>query len=35
MEQPFVPHWNRVLSAVPDIYEQLLEAVQKDHELYS
>ncbi len=35
MEQPFVPHWNRVVSAVPDIYEQLLEAVQKDHELYS
>ena len=35
MEQPFIPHWNRVVSAVPDIYEQLLEAVQKDHELYS
>jgi len=34
MDQPFIPHWNRVVSAVPDIYEQLLEAVQKDHELY-
>ncbi|MBT3205726.1 MAG: glycosyl transferase [Gammaproteobacteria bacterium] len=35
MEQPFVPHWNRIVSAVPDIYEQLLEAVQKDHDLYN
>ena len=35
MEQPFVPHWNRVVSAIPDIYEQLLDAVQKDHELYA
>lgn len=34
MEQPFVPHWNRVVSAMPDIYEQLLEAVEKDHQLY-
>ncbi len=35
MDQPFVPHWNRVVSAIPDIYEQLLEAVQKDQEMYS
>ncbi len=35
MDQPFVPHWNRVVSAIPDIFEQLLDAVQKDHELYS
>lgn len=35
MEQPFVPHWNRVVSAIPDIFDQLLDAVQKDHELYS
>lgn len=35
MEQPFVPHWNRVVSAIPDIYQQLLDAVHKDHELYS
>jgi len=35
MEQPFVPHWDRVVSAIPDIYEQLLDAVHKDHELYS
>ncbi|MDJ0832432.1 MAG: glycosyl transferase [Gammaproteobacteria bacterium] len=35
MEQPFVPHWKRVVSAIPEIYEMLLDAVQKDHELYS
>ena len=35
MEQPFVPHWKRVVSAVPDIYQMLLDAVEKDHELYS
>jgi glucosyl-3-phosphoglycerate synthase len=35
MEQPFVPHWNRVVSAIPDIYQQLREAVAQDHELYS
>lgn len=34
MEQPFVPHWNRVVSAVPDIYERLLEAVEHDHQRY-
>ncbi len=34
LEQPFVPHWNRVVSAIPDIFEQLVEAVEKDHELY-
>ena len=35
MDQPFVPHWNRVASAIPDIYEQLLDAVERDHELFS
>ncbi len=35
LEQPFVPHWKRVVSAVPDIYQMLLDAVEKDHELYS
>ncbi len=34
MEQPFVPHWNRVVSAIPDIFDQLLEAVEKDRQLY-
>jgi glucosyl-3-phosphoglycerate synthase len=35
MEQPFIPHWNRVVSAIPDIFEQLLDAVKRDHELFS
>lgn len=35
MDQPFVPHWNRVTSAIPEIYDMLLEAVAKDHELFS
>ncbi len=35
MEQPFVPHWNRVVSAIPDIYDQLLDAVAQDHAMYS
>ncbi|MFT6433617.1 MAG: glucosyl-3-phosphoglycerate synthase [Candidatus Azotimanducaceae bacterium] len=30
MEQPFIPHWNRVVSAIPNIFDQLLEAVEKD-----
>ena len=34
LEQPFVPHWNRVVSAVPDIFQRLLDAVEKDHQLY-
>jgi glucosyl-3-phosphoglycerate synthase len=35
MDQPFVPHWNRVASAIPDIHQQLLDAVERDHELFS
>ena len=31
MEQPFVPHWNRVVSALPDVYQQLQDAVERDH----
>lgn len=34
LEQPFVPHWNRVVSAVPDIFERLIDAVEKDHQQY-
>ena len=30
MEQPFVPHWNRVVSAMPDVYDKLIDAVEKD-----
>lgn len=29
-ERPFMANWSRVLSAVPDVYEQLLDAVEKD-----
>lgn len=29
---PFIPSWNRVRSAIPDIMEQLKEAVEKDNE---
>ncbi|MFT7223753.1 MAG: glucosyl-3-phosphoglycerate synthase [Cellvibrionaceae bacterium] len=31
MENPFIPSWNRVVSAIPDIYQQLIDAVEKDH----
>ena len=31
METPFIPSWNRVISAIPDILEQLYEAVEKDN----
>ena len=30
MEKPFIPSWNRVISAVPDIFEQLTTAVEAD-----
>ncbi len=32
METPFIPSWNRVTSAVPDILDRLLEAVEADTE---
>jgi len=31
MERPFIPSWNRVISALPDVLERLLEAVEGDH----
>jgi len=31
MERPFIPSWNRVISAIPDILEQLRDAVDSDH----
>jgi glucosyl-3-phosphoglycerate synthase len=34
MDTPFVPSWNRVLSAIPEIYDMLLEAVSEDHKQY-
>jgi glucosyl-3-phosphoglycerate synthase len=35
MEAPFVPSWNRVVSAMPDVLERLKEAVELDNEEYS
>ncbi len=34
MDQPFVPHWTRVMSAVPDVLHQLKEAVALDQRDY-
>ena len=31
MEVPFIPSWNRVISAVPDILERLRDAVEQDN----
>jgi len=33
METPFIPSWNRVISAIPDILERLYDAVEKDNAL--
>jgi len=35
METPFIPSWNRIVSAVPDIFERLAEAVEQDHKEFS
>ena len=32
MEKPFVPSWNRVFNAVPDIFERLKDAVEADNQ---
>ena len=34
MDKPFIPSWNRVISAIPDILEQLKEAVEDDQAEY-
>jgi len=31
-EVPYIPNWNRVISAVPDIFEMLIDAVEKDNQ---
>jgi glucosyl-3-phosphoglycerate synthase len=31
-EAPLIPSWNRVLYSIPDIYTQVLDAVEKDNE---
>ena len=35
MDKPFVPSWSRVVSAVPDIFDRLVEAVELDHQEFS
>jgi len=35
METPFIPSWNRVFNAVPDIFERLKEAVEEDNREFS
>ena len=35
METPFIPSWNRVVSAIPDILTQLKEAVELDNQEFS
>jgi glucosyl-3-phosphoglycerate synthase len=31
MDTPFIPSWNRVVSAMPDVLDQLKEAVEQDY----
>lgn len=33
METPFIPSWNRVVSAIPDILEQIYDAVEADNDI--
>ncbi len=35
METPFIPSWNRVISAMPDVLEKLKTAVEEDYQEYS
>jgi len=35
METPFIPSWNRVVAAVPDIFDRLAAAVEADHKEFS
>lgn len=35
MERPFIPSWNRVISAMPDVLERLKEAVELDNEEFA
>jgi glucosyl-3-phosphoglycerate synthase len=35
MERPFIPSWNRVSSAIPEILDELVEAVETDHQQYA
>jgi glucosyl-3-phosphoglycerate synthase len=35
MEKPFIPSWNRVISAIPNILEEFAQAVHSDYEKYN
>ncbi|BFM12411.1 cell wall biogenesis glycosyltransferase [Simiduia litorea] len=35
MEAPFIPSWNRVISAMPNVLERLKAAVEEDNERFS
>lgn len=35
METPFIPSWNRVVSAMPNVLEELKQAVEEDFEEFS
>ena len=35
LDAPFMHTWSRVVSAVPDIFEQLIDAVEEDHREFS
>lgn len=35
MERPFIPSWNRITSAIPDIMEQMVTAVEEDNREFS
>ena len=35
MDAPFIPTWNRVVSAIPDILDDLRQAVEEDHRAFS
>ena len=30
MDTPFIPTWNRVKSAMPDVFDRLIRAVEED-----
>lgn len=34
METPFIPSWSRVVSAMPDVFERLYDAVESDNQRY-
>ncbi len=34
-ERPFIPSWNRVVSAMPDVLERLRDAVEEDHKEFT